>query len=90
MKTITILVLVIGLALGLPGQGPSKNQLEPRDFALIDRAITPEERRRFSGLPISGTRFDTIYFGRDLDRGWGWWDNIVKKLRNGLTKESKR
>ena len=31
------------------GQGSSKNQLEPRDFALIDRAITPEERRRFSG-----------------------------------------
>ena len=31
------------------GQGPSKNQLEPNDFALINRAITPEERRRFSG-----------------------------------------
>ena len=31
------------------GQGPNKNQLEPHDFALIDRAITPEERRRFSG-----------------------------------------
>ena len=42
-----------------------------------------------AGLPISGTRFDTIYFGRDLDRGWGWWDDIVKKLQNGLTKESK-
>ena len=39
-----------------------------------------------AGLPISGTRFDTIYFGRDLDRGWGWWDNIVKKTTEWVDK----
>ena len=36
--------------------------------------------------PISGTRFDTIYFGRDLDRGWGWWDDIVKKTTEWVDK----
>ena len=39
-----------------------------------------------AGLPISGTRFDTIYFGRDLDRGWGWWDDIVKKTTEWVDK----
>ena len=36
--------------------------------------------------PISGTKFDTIYFGRDLDRGWGWWDDIVKKTTEWVDK----
>ena len=36
--------------------------------------------------PISGTRFDTIYFGRDLDRGWGWWDDMVKKTTEWVDK----
>ena len=31
--------------------------------------------------PISGTRVGTISFGKDLDRGWGWWESIKEKTK---------